>query len=99
MQCSPSYKQYIDLMTRWTAQLTEVLRSTECDLLPGIPAYEDVGVGYHHPRVEHISSALRGISAADPGEDIRGIAVYCEWEMNETKWRAWRTMIPGCINN
>ena len=27
---------------------------------------------------------------------IRGIAVYCEWEMNETKWREWRRMIPAC---
>ena len=86
----PLEKCYIDLMTRWTAQLTESLRSTGCDLLPGIPAYEDAGVGYHHPRVEHISAALRGISAAAPGENIRGIALYCEWEMNETKWREWR---------
>ena len=83
-------KCYIDLMRRWTAQLTEALRSTECGLLLGIPAYEDAGAGYHHPRVEHISAALRGISAAAPGEDIRGIALYCEWEMNEPKWREWR---------
>ena len=92
-------KVYIDLTTRWTAQLTETLRSIDCDLLLGIPAYEDADVGYHHPRVENIISALRGVSAADPGQDIRGIAVYCEWEMNETKWREWRRMIPGCIND
>ena len=90
----PLEKCYIGLMTRWTAQLTESLRSTGCDLLLGIPAYEDAGVGYHHPRVENIISALRGISAAAPGEDIRGIAVYCEWEMNETKWREWRGFFP-----
>ena len=36
----PLEKCYIALMTRWTAQLTESLRSTECGLLLGIPSPE-----------------------------------------------------------
>ncbi len=59
----------------------------------GIPAYEDAGVGYHHPHVENISSALRGIAASDRKNEIGGIAVYCEWEMDENKWQCWRKFI------
>ena len=59
----------------------------------GIPAYEDAGAGYHYPNAENISSALRGISAADRHEDIDGIALYCEWEMDENKWQIWRKFI------
>ena len=61
-----------------------------CELILGIPAYEDAGVGYHHPRVGNISSALRGISAADRNARIGGIAVYCEWEMDDAQWPEWR---------
>ncbi|MBQ7207076.1 MAG: hypothetical protein IJS01_04690 [Lentisphaeria bacterium] len=37
--------------------------------------------------------ALRGISAADRNESISGIALYCEWEMNEAKRREWRHFV------
>ena len=66
---------------------------TGCELILGIPAYEDAGIGYHHPRVENIISALRGISASGRTEKIGGIAIYCEWEMNEAKWGEWRRFI------
>lgn len=85
----PLEKFYIDLMTRWTIILTGTMHLTGCELILGIPAYEDAGVGYHHPRVENISSALRGISASGRTEKIGGIAIYCEWEMNEAKWKQW----------
>ena len=85
----PLEKFYIDLMTRWTISLTGTMHLTGCELILGIPAYEDAGVGYHHPRVENISSALRGISASGRTDKIGGIAIYCEWEMNETKWKQW----------
>ena len=48
----PLEKFYIKLMTDWTNQLTTATRSSTCELLLGIPAYEDSGVGYHHPQVE-----------------------------------------------
>ena len=53
-------------------------------------AYEDADVGYHHPRVENINSALRGISAAGCAGHFSGIAIYCEWEMTPEKWQIWR---------
>ena len=86
----PLEKFYVELMTDWTRQLVGAVRQTDCELLLGIPAYEDAGVGYHHPRAENISSALRGISAAGRNERIGGIAIYCEWEMDDAKWREWR---------
>ena len=89
----PLEKFYIMLMTDWTRQLVGAVRPTGCELLLGIPAYEDAGVGYHHPRVENISSALRGISASDRLDRVGGIAIYCEWEMNDAKWQRWRKFI------
>ena len=89
----PLEKFYIKLMTDWTGQLVDAVRPTGCELLLGIPAYEDAGVGYHHPQVENLSSALRGISASDRKNGIGGIAVYCEWEMDEPKWQCWRNFI------
>ena len=89
----PLEKFYIKLMTDWTKQLTTAARSSTCELLLGIPAYDDAGVGYHHPQVENISSALQGISASPRKKEANGIAIYCEWEMDENKWSVWRKFI------
>ncbi len=89
----PLEKFYIKLMTDWTNQLTATTRSSDCELLLGVPAYEDAGVGYHHPQVENISSALQGISASPRKNEANGIAIYCEWEMDENKWSVWRKFI------
>ena len=86
----PLEKYYIALMKKWTRELSEAVQTTGCELILGIPAYEDADVGYHHPKVENLSSALKGISAAKPGDPIKGIAIYCEWEMNASKWDEWR---------
>ena len=80
-------------MSDWTNQLTGAIRSTGCELLLGIPAYDGAGVGYHHPQVENINSALQGISASPRKNAINGIAIYCEWEMDESKWQLWRKFI------
>ena len=89
----PLEKFYIKLMTDWTDQLAPAVRRTGCELLLGIPAYEDAGVGYHHPSVENINSALQGISASDRKNEVNGIAIYCKWEMDENKWQIWRKFI------
>ena len=87
----PLEKFYIKLMADWTRQLVETASSTDCTLLLGIPAYNDVGVGYHHPRVENIDSALKGISASGKQDKVNGLAIYCEWEMDENKWQTWKS--------
>ena len=89
----PLEKFYIKLMTDWTNQLTATVRSRGCELLLGIPAYEDANVGYHHPQVENINSALQGISASFRKNESNGIAIYCEWEINADKWQVWSKAI------
>ena len=81
------------MMKDWTEQLNLAVEVTGCELLLGLPAYNDAGVGYHHPGVENINSALQGISAAGRKDCIRGFAIYCEWEMDENKWQTWRKFI------
>lgn len=40
-----------------------------------------------------IIAALRGISASGRNNEIGGIAIYCEWEMDERKWQIWRKFV------
>lgn len=95
----PLEKFYIALMTRWTRELSENLQSLDCELILGVPAYEDAGVGYHRPQVENLSSALRGISAAARQKsEFDGVAIYCEWEMDDAKWQEWRKFLPSSKN-
>jgi hypothetical protein len=89
----PLEKFYIKLMTDWTRQLVTTISSINCELLLGIPAYNDAEVGYHHPQVENIDSALKGISASGKKNEIKGISIYCEWEMDENKWQSWKKFI------
>ncbi len=84
-------KFYISLMKKWTQELHVATAGTKCRLLLGLPAYEDAGVGYHHPSVEHLKAAIGGIQAASPEGNYIGCAIYCEWEMTPEKWAVWRT--------
>ncbi|NQZ59490.1 MAG: hypothetical protein HRT88_18725, partial [Lentisphaeraceae bacterium] len=83
-------KFYIHLMKEWS---NEVLNwSSSTPVLLGIPAYDDSGTGYHYPEVENITSALKGIKAclnnkSQLPENLQGLALYCEWQMNEEKWQ------------
>ena len=89
----PLEKFYVKLMIGWTKELSEALCRSKVQLIAGVPAYEDAGVGYHHPRVENLSSALRGIAASGAADKLAGIAIYCEWEMDDAKWRIWDQFI------
>ena len=89
----PLEKFYVDLMTYWTKDLAGSLQRESGKLILGVPAYDDHGVGYHYPHVENLSAALRGISAADRNNNIDGIAIYCNWEMDDSEWQTWRKFI------
>jgi hypothetical protein len=85
----PLEKVYQYLMSSWTRDILTWAGRTE--VLLGIPAYEDAGVGYHNPKVENLRNALMGINAGlssfhGPPKNLRGIAIYSEWEMDENKW-------------
>ena len=85
-------KFYIALMRSWSRELTEAVSGTRSELLFGLPAYDDAGVGYHDPEVENLSSALSGCAAGldnNSGKNFTGFAIYCEWEMNPEKWSVW----------
>lgn len=86
-------KPYRHLMVAWTKEVLEWSGDTE--VLLGLPAYDDPGVGYHRPDVENLPNALLGIHAAlldypSLPADYAGAAIYCEWEMSDTEWRHFR---------
>jgi hypothetical protein len=80
---------YRRLMAAWTREVIEW--SQKAEVLLGVPVYDDAGVGYHHPEVENLEYALmgihRGLSTFEKLPDnYRGVAIYCEWEMDESEW-------------
>ena len=83
-------KPYRHLMSQWTAEVLDWSGDTQ--VLLGLPAYDDAGVGYHHPDVENLENSLLGVHAGLSRFDTlpahyRGVALYCEWEMDEREWR------------
>lgn len=81
-------KPYRKLMVDWTKEV--LAWSEDKQVLLGLPAYDDAGTGYHDPKVENLTNALRGVHAGlEDGKpaNYAGIAVYSEWEMDEGDWR------------
>lgn len=60
----PFEKVYRHLMASWTKEAFVWAANTE--VLLGIPAYDDAGVGYHDPKVENLKNALMGIHVNIP---------------------------------
>lgn len=92
-------KTYELLMRDWTA---EVLAWSEGRaVLLGVPAYDDAGVGYHDPRVENLTHALRGIHRALARGPLpphyQGLAIYSDWEMTDDEWRLWREQFLALV--
>ncbi len=87
-------KLFRNLLSEWTV---EVLAWSEGrDVLLGVPAYDDDGVGYHDPSVENLGEALPGIhgglgSLGSLPANYSGVAIYSEWEMDERKWKSFKT--------
>lgn len=78
-------KLYINLMRQWTVELNSVVGHK--DLIFGIPAYEDFGVGYHDPIVENVENALLGIFAGvnECGVKSYSLGIYSEWTLQENE--------------
>lgn len=87
----PFEKLYEQLMANWTQQLLE-WTPEDCEILLGVAVYDDADVDYHDPRVENLESGLAGIHAGlsrfEPGPppNYAGVAIYCEWEMDDAEW-------------
>ncbi|MDA0813705.1 MAG: glycosyl hydrolase family 18 protein [Verrucomicrobia bacterium] len=89
-------KLYIGLMKSWTEECLNWTTNTETEVLLGLPAYDDSDSGYHHPRVENLSTGLAGIHAGLSDYETlpvhyAGAAIYSEWEMDPAEWKEWRT--------
>jgi hypothetical protein len=85
-------KTYQCLMANWTQ---EVLAWNEGKaVLLGVPTYDDAGVGYHDPRVENLTNALRGVhrglSRQSVPTNYQGVSIYCDWETSEAEWAYFR---------
>ncbi len=85
-------KPYENLMSQWTREV--LLWAGDKPVLLGVPAYDDAESGYHHPDVENLRHALRGVHAGliqgPLPANYQGVAIYCEWEMDDAEWRHWR---------
>lgn len=82
-------KLYEKLMKDWTREVLAWYAPKE--VLLGVPAYDDVA-GYHDPGTENLRHAFAGIHAGlgdSPPAHYTGVSIYCEWEMNEEKWRTY----------
>ena len=69
------------------------------NVIIGIPTYDAEPPG-HDPAVENVLSALQGYSLglAQAGEDaafVQGIAVYADWETDETEWAQFGAWVAG----
>lgn len=85
-------KTYRGLMADWTEEILAWSEGKE--ILIGVPTYADHNVGYHDPRVENLTNALlgihQGLSRHPVPPNYRGLAIYSEWEMDDSEWRHWR---------
>jgi hypothetical protein len=97
LRSGPTYQ---GLVEQWVRDLSATLPPPEeggCTWWMGVPAYEDEGVGYHHPETETLENALigvaRGLQHGFPSH-FRGVAVYAEWTIDDQEWeiyhRLWR---------
>jgi hypothetical protein len=89
----PWPRAYQRVMRRWTH--AGLANAAHASILLGVPAYDDAGTGYHDPAVENLANALLGIHAALDAypalpEPYQGVAIYCEWEMDEAEWSYWQ---------
>ncbi len=82
-------KIYQNLMVEWTREVLSW--APDSNVLLGVPAYDDMGVGYHHPEVENLENSILGIHTGLSKFEMlpanyQGIALYCEWEMDSSEW-------------
>ncbi len=83
------HKVYQYIIASWTRDV--LAWATPARVLLGVPTYKEEGRGYHVPEVENLANALGGIHAGlgsfqELPSTFQGIALYCEWEMDEEEW-------------
>lgn len=91
-------KLYQQLMAKWTREI--LLWSEDTEVLLGLPAYDDTGVGYHDPKIENLENGILGINAGlgkfkNLPKNYAGVAIYSEWEMDDAKWALFECEFEG----
>jgi hypothetical protein len=86
---------YRHLMHAWSVKVLDWSGRTQ--VLLGVPAFDDPGAGYHDPETENLKNALSGIHAGLDSyrklpANYAGVAVYCEWEMDDREWADFRML-------
>ncbi len=80
----------------WTAYQVQAYANAvndlgvETDVVIGVPTYDAEPPG-HDPLVENISSSVAGVrsgllQAGEAADTVRGLAIYAEWETDNTEW-------------
>ena len=96
---------YEGLVAHWTRQLLDTLPPPEdggCELLLGVPAYED-DEPWHRPDAETLEAGLRGVlrglGRGPVPAHFRGVAIYASWTTDAEEWahydRLWRGRAQG----
>ncbi len=85
-------KVYQYVIAQWTQKV--LFWAPNSKILLGVSAYDD-DEDYHNPRVENVDNSLKGIHAGllsfdELPANYQGAAIYCEWEMTQRKWEAFK---------
>jgi len=93
LDSAPDYSQWVAYQTATYARALSALDTgagAGAHVMIGIPTYEAEPPG-HDPLVENIVSATNGVKlglqeAGDNARYVRGVAIYADWETDETEW-------------
>jgi hypothetical protein len=78
-------------METWTRE-TLAWRNGK-DVLLGVPTWDEPTIS-HHPKIENITNALRGIDAAlepEMPKNYAGIALYSHFTFDDARWKTLET--------
>ncbi len=94
LSSTSDYAQWVAYQVK-TFAITIAELSTSTDLVIGIPTFGAAPPG-HDPAVENINSAVEGVKeglqqAGDAARYVSGLAIYAEWETDDTEWSDFQT--------
>lgn len=94
-------RSYIYLVKRWTKYLLKTPWGAGSSFLMGIPTYENYEPVpfFHRSDIENIENALSGVMLAlEEAKNLNsfdGVAIYANWETDETEWGKYSEMWLG----
>lgn len=88
------FSVWVAYQTKTYAEVVEDL-GVETDILVGVPTYPEEPP-FHDPTVENIESTITGVNsglvqASTAADNVRGLAVFMEWETDDSEWAQFQT--------